>query len=433
MSSVDFSDAQEAARPRSWGRGIARAGVAATCTVALAFLASIPAMAEDDRDAAVREKDKAAASVSTLESQLEGIDSNLAQIYIELDSLKSQIPTAQAALDEAHSRFDAATREHEVALGQLESAQAEKDSLRREIKKAEDQQTQASQAIASLARQMYKDGSPSAIAVALTAEGTASIDDRAAAANAMSRSQSQALSAALGVEATHRSQVSRQEAITKRISSLEQTAKKAADDAEAAKNEAAKQVESLTTLKAQAEAKQKEWDSKKDTAKKQLDEAQAELKEKLAALEKIDAENRRKNYVTRASSTGWRYPLTSVVITSPFGWRIHPVLGYGMLHEGTDMAAACGTPIYPVAEGEVVAATSGIGKGNYVHVNHGLVRGSSIITEYMHLQRIYVSPGQHVTPETVLGEVGTTGYSTGCHLHLSVIQNGTYVDPMNFF
>lgn len=65
-------------------------------------------------------------------------------------------------------------------------------------------------------------------------------------------------------------------------------------------------------------------------------------------------------------------------------------------------------------------------------VNHGMLGGNSVITEYLHMQRIYVSPGQSVSAGTVLGEVGMTGYVTGCHLHFGVLQNGVNVDPMGY-
>ena len=82
--------------------------------------------------------------------------------------------------------------------------------------------------------------------------------------------------------------------------------------------------------------------------------------------------------------------------------------------------------------GVVLDVSSSISAGNYVDVNHGMLGGNSVITEYLHMQRIYVSPGQSVSAGTVLGEVGMTGYVTGCHLHFGVLQNGVNVDPMGY-
>lgn len=82
--------------------------------------------------------------------------------------------------------------------------------------------------------------------------------------------------------------------------------------------------------------------------------------------------------------------------------------------------------------GVVLDVSSSISAGNYVDVNHGMLGGNSVITEYLHMQRISVSPGQSVSAGTVLGEVGMTGYVTGCHLHFGVLQNGVNVDPMGY-
>ena len=133
------------------------------------------------------------------------------------------------------------------------------------------------------------------------------------------------------------------------------------------------------------------------------------------------------------SASGFRNPLDiPIVVTSPFGMRYHPVLGVMKGHSGTDMAADCGTIIRAVASGYVNAVSSDYSAGNYVDINHGLVGGNSVITEYLHMQAQYVSPGQYVNAGDALGEVGSTGYATGCHLHFGVLQNGSYVEPMDY-
>lgn len=119
-------------------------------------------------------------------------------------------------------------------------------------------------------------------------------------------------------------------------------------------------------------------------------------------------------------------------MTSPFGMRYHPVLGIMKGHSGTDMAADCGTVIRAVASGYVNAVSADVSAGNYVDVNHGMVGGNSVITEYLHMQAQYVSPGQYVNAGDALGEVGSTGYATGCHLHFGVRENGSYVEPMDY-
>ena len=119
-------------------------------------------------------------------------------------------------------------------------------------------------------------------------------------------------------------------------------------------------------------------------------------------------------------------------ITSPFGYRVHPVLGYTLFHSGTDLGAACGTSQYATRAGVVAQTGYHSSLGNYVRINHGLINGSSYVTEHGHLSQILVSPGQQVSTSTVIGLTGTTGRSTGCHLHLGLMQNGSYVNIMNY-
>ena len=401
---------------------------------ALCMYSFIPANA-DERDDAVSQRDAAAQQVSHLKTEIDGIDATLSQLFYDLEAANAQIPAAQKALDATQAKRDAANREHEVAMGQLQVAQAKKAEIDEEIHASSSRQEEANKAIGNLARSMYQDGTSSAVLLALTKNGTESIDDRASAADAMARSQAQALNAAMEMKATQRSQASRQQAISDRVAALEAQAQKALDDAAAAEAEAQANVDALEKAKADAQVKQAEWDAKKSEVNQQLAQAQADYDAQTAKIQEIDAANRAANTIySSANANGFHNPVqdSSMIITSPFGWRMHPVLGYQKFHSGVDFGAQCGEPIYAMASGVVLDVSSSISAGNYVDVNHGMLGGNSVITEYLHMQRIYVSPGQSVSAGTVLGEVGMTGYATGCHLHFGVLQNGVNVDPMGY-
>jgi murein DD-endopeptidase MepM/ murein hydrolase activator NlpD len=127
------------------------------------------------------------------------------------------------------------------------------------------------------------------------------------------------------------------------------------------------------------------------------------------------------------------YPVSGPV-TSPFGWRIHPIFGYRSLHNGVDFGVGCGTPIRAAASGRVVARYFQTAWGNRVIIDHGIHQGVDVatITNHMNTPAI-VAPGQHVSRGQVVGYVGTTGWSTGCHLHFTVLRNGAPVNPMSWF
>ncbi|NNM76865.1 M23 family metallopeptidase [Sphingomonas sp. ID1715] len=111
--------------------------------------------------------------------------------------------------------------------------------------------------------------------------------------------------------------------------------------------------------------------------------------------------------------------------TSGFGMRLHPLLGYNRFHRGIDFGAGYGSPIFAVSDGAVTFAGRHGGHGNYVMLRHG----GGIGTAYAHMSRIAVAPGQHVRQGQVIGYVGSTGLSTGPHLHFEVYRGATPINP----
>ncbi|WP_161606119.1 M23 family metallopeptidase [Microlunatus speluncae] len=120
-------------------------------------------------------------------------------------------------------------------------------------------------------------------------------------------------------------------------------------------------------------------------------------------------------------------------ITSPFGMRFHPVLKINKLHDGTDFGAACGTPIRAPYPGRVTQAYFNAGYGNRLMIDHGLIGGRRVVSGYNHASSYAAGPGQQVAQGQLIGSVGSTGYSTGCHLHLMLWLDGQLVDPMSWW
>lgn len=131
----------------------------------------------------------------------------------------------------------------------------------------------------------------------------------------------------------------------------------------------------------------------------------------------------------RQSWAGLIMPVAGAPITSVYGMRVHPITKIYKLHDGTDFGAACGTPIRAVANGRVSQRYYNAGYGNRLFIDHGTLGGKRTTTAYNHLSRYNVSVGQTVKQGQVIGYVGTTGYSTGCHLHFMVWRNGQMVNP----
>jgi len=132
---------------------------------------------------------------------------------------------------------------------------------------------------------------------------------------------------------------------------------------------------------------------------------------------------------TGQTAGGWTVP-ASGWISSHFGNRVHPISGRVAFHSGTDIAASCGRPMFAAAGGTVEYAGWYGGYGNYVRIDHG----GGVTTAYGHIQQggILVQMGQSVSAGQQIALIGTTGASTGCHLHFEVRQNGVATDPVTY-
>ncbi len=154
--------------------------------------------------------------------------------------------------------------------------------------------------------------------------------------------------------------------------------------------------------------------------------------ETISALEKAIAEEKKK----LAQDQGRKYdggmftwPAPSYTrISDDYGYRIHPILKVKQFHNGLDMAAPGGSPILAAYDGTVVASSYSSSMGNYIMIDHG----DSLYTIYMHASALYVQKGAEVSKGQKIAAVGTTGRSTGNHLHFSVRLNGNYVSPWNY-
>ena len=166
----------------------------------------------------------------------------------------------------------------------------------------------------------------------------------------------------------------------------------------------------------------------KQVAKAEKDYYQALAKEEAARLAELNKQN---NYVpANKDSSGFLYPLPyRVAITDSYGYRTHPVTGKKTTwHNGVDLAAGAGTAIYATKSGTVTTALRSDIWGNYVVINHG----DGFSSLYAHMQGLIVKAGDYVKQGQIIGYVGSTGLSTGPHLHFTIYFNGADVNPMSY-
>lgn len=154
----------------------------------------------------------------------------------------------------------------------------------------------------------------------------------------------------------------------------------------------------------------------------------------ISALEAAVAEERKKLAATNTAAKTYdggkfKFPAPNYTrISEEYGNRIHPILKTPQFHNGVDLAAPNGSPILAAYDGDIVAATYSATMGNYIMIDHG----DSLYTIYMHASALYVSKGDTVSRGDKIAAVGSTGRSTGPHLHFTVRLNGSYVSPWNY-
>lgn len=184
-------------------------------------------------------------------------------------------------------------------------------------------------------------------------------------------------------------------------------------------------------------------ESRMASAQSQIDSYEKDIKAQEAKIEQIEAEMKRKEEEARraALAAGQTYNTTNIGnikfiwpcpastrITSRFGGREAPMEGASSNHKGLDIGAPTGTDIVAAASGEVAIATYSYSSGNYIMINHG----GGVYTVYMHCSQLLASAGDKVSQGQVIAKVGSTGYSTGPHLHFGVRVSGSYVDPQRY-
>lgn len=471
-------------------RAIRRAITSLLVLALLAVGGAAPAGADSlddlrDRTNAAKEKKAAAeARIEDLSADLEDTDAELAAAYVRLQEIEGELLVAQAELEEAEGELLKAQREADALAQRLTDAEAQEAELVDKIAQDDEAAQSTRESIAELARRAYRgEGTPDRMSLVMGASSAQDFVQQYSLSQTAMRTQTNSLDLLRQTEATSRNTQSRLEAVRGTIADLKVEADAAvvvAADAKADAEERRSTVEGLIVEQKNATAliedRRQSQEAARDEAaadreafdaeiqelagltaaeKKRISDAEAKAKADAEAKAKADAEARAKNNQSGGSGSGSTpatpsqpttpsnpsggavgrgfldYPTSMVYITSAYGYRLHPILGYVRLHAGTDFRAYCGTPIMASAAGTVRWATMRSGFGNQVLVDHGTVDGASLMTSYNHLSSFAVSAGAKVSKGQVIGYSGNTGTSSACHLHFEVYVNGATVNPMS--
>ena len=385
------------------------------------------------------------AAQAALDASLEDLSADLAQAVVDLQGVQAQVPAAQQKVDEAIATYEAAQREATRIGDELADARAQQTQVAKAVAQDEDDAAQVKAAIGRMARQAYQSGAASQFDGLSTVLGARDLDDfvaRIGQTAAAQRTQAQVLDRVQAAAALDRGSRARLAAVRDRVDLLKKDADQqvaVANQAKAAADAAKHQVDQLVAAQAakQATVEGKIAQARADQAK--LDAQQAQLNKELAGIiaqQAAQAATQRPTSSTPAApakSGAWFVNPTAnnpIVVTSPYGMRLQPVLKIWRLHAGVDLVDRCNQPVYAGRDGTVLKLQTIYGDGNRVLIDHGWVNGASLITAYNHLNTFAVAPGQSVRAGQLIGYAGMTGgVSTGCHLDFQVYLNGATVDP----
>ncbi|MCD0446215.1 M23 family metallopeptidase [Glycomyces sp. A-F 0318] len=374
------------------------------------------------------------------QSELDAVERDKAEMAAELENASDEVRAAGQVLAETEAALPEAEHEVDVAQGRVAAAEAEADQAEREAEAAQEALDAAEAEYESAAAAVEAAREARASMFAATARGVELLTVDAILA---SGEPEQAVDGLSYLEFMMEGKNLAVEEVTlarREAANAENAATVAEAEARAAEAAAAEALAASQARYAEAQAAQLAVEQLIDDRTAALAVAEGARDEAQEAYDELEAESERLADALRradtgpsnsssggSSGSGFVVPVDGWK-SSDFGWRRHPIYGTSRLHGGTDFAAGTGATIHAADSGTVVYAGWNAGYGQLTCIGHG----GGLSTCYAHQSSIWVSSGEHVERDEAIGAVGSTGDSTGPHLHFEVRVNGERVDPLGY-
>ncbi|WIM97396.1 M23 family metallopeptidase [Actinoplanes oblitus] len=392
----------------------------------LGYAVSVPRVAaavHTDRDDAAR----AAAAVRRAEALLENAGATARAAARRLAVASAALPAAQHRVAVARGVVIATRVEADTARGRATAARQSYQRIAADWAAAQQRVADARDRVAEIARSSYMGGSITRLNLLVSATGPVDLMDRMSLVDQLVQQENADMRRLIAV---------RREART--AQDLAGAAKRAAEaaEAEAAAKLRAAQAAQVDAVRARRDVYQLVLSRRSalSAANAQRATVLAEYRSALAAERRVRSSMR--GWEAHSGYTGRYHGRLLMPVhgwkSSDFGNRYDPYYRVWQLHAGTDFAAGSGTPIRAAAAGRVIQAGWNGGYGNYTCISHGRVMGTGFSTCYGHQSRIYVHVGEYVRQGEVIGRVGSTGASTGAHLHFETRFGGAPRNPLNY-
>lgn len=423
-----MSDASVGAmRLRRQAMGMVRGLVVAL----LVFCVAQPAVSADLDD----KKEEVDDSIAVLQEQLAGTSGELQASYQQLAAARTELAGAQSALKAARAKEAQAARKDAELATRLAAAERAQADAQQELAEGQQRIEDTEDAMGKFASRVYRDnGISPQLTLLLGSNSPEDFASRSAMVDYVLRYQGGSKRRLEEQRAALATVQDRLVSVREQIAELKRQAEENLKRAQDAAAEAARQEEAVQRAVDAQRAATQSIEGRKAEEDARLAQLTAE-QDKLAAdlRRRAEAARRARSSPGSAGPTGGllNNPVPGAPITSGFGMRTHPIYGYPRLHAGTDFGAGCGTNVYAAEAGAVIRAGNAGGYGKQIVVDHGWANGGGLATSYNHLSAFSVSGGS-VARGQLIGKIGSTGSSTGCHLHFEVRVNGNAVDPMGY-
>jgi murein DD-endopeptidase MepM/ murein hydrolase activator NlpD len=383
-----------------------------------------------------------------LKDRKSDVNDRLNGAHADLDESSAELQAAVRALNSAQTKLTAAQNNLARTRGQLQAAEALDQRMQERLADAEQRLSDARDALAAARHDVrnakdrladfvvasYEYGSPGLVSLGIVLHGGSPSEygERISLADSVVDAQSGVIDDLEANEKLSQAREAAVETLRDEVAKARQAARENLIRKRALEQKAEEQTQQVQALVAQRQAAEQQAEAAKQVDLQRIKTLEAKREQIKDRLQRI-AERQNGPGITVNNSGGWlSYPVTNPIITSPYGMRMHPILHVWKLHDGTDFGVDCGTPVYAAASGTVISAYYDDAYGNRLTINHGNVNGVALATSYNHLTSFAASVGEHVKRGELVAYSGTTGWSTGCHLHFMVYENGSTVDPMSW-
>jgi murein DD-endopeptidase MepM/ murein hydrolase activator NlpD len=410
--------------------------VAATAAAALAMgTMSAPAVLSAAAADPLKDKQKRVEKkIDRAEQHFHASSARSRKAQARLEAAQAELDGARSQLAVARGRLEVAEERDAKMQAALEAARARLEQARQDLATGREEVADQHRSVVSTITDFYEEGDPDLLAIAsiLDSETTADLTRRTEARNVIvgqeTRAYDELHAAEVLLEVRERQVEEAEEVVAqRRAEAAENLEEKQALEAEA--QDAAAAVRSIVGKRRDARSAANRAKARDERVLRALEREQAQIQEMLRRR----AQQALRSSRGSADPDGFLSPPTSGYLTSPFGYRKHPIYGYWGMHDGVDYGGGCGLEIRAAAGGRVVSSYWSDSYGRRLIVDHGAVGGVGLATIYNHAASYNVGVGSTVARGQVIGHVGNTGWSTACHLHFTVTSNGRPVDPMNWF